>query len=794
MEKNENKEGKFEPGMMPGVLPGVIPVLSPKKPEPEETNSEEAEAEVGETEIEEAEPSVEETPVPEAEETTEETEPSTEETPVPEAEETAAEAETEAEEPEKEAAEANPQTEEPAQEPEEKGSEAPVPTAKKEKKQKPPKEHKSKTAAAMGKQRFEWWAYLPIIFAMGYVPLIVRAFKFPSPLLAEQIWFMAGGESVDFGLAYKSFFLIGCGAFAIFIFFASLYNMPFKKDRIYIPLAIYAGFVLLSGLISGSRIPAFTGSYNSFESVWVVLSYCALFLLAAHLISYDGMRAIKTILYGALPGVFIVLIIGLFQQFGMDLFRGPFGQSLIVGADLRESIGAISFNFPVGRIYTTLYNPDFVGVYYVIMAPIFGAMIFFCKKIWQKIVGGAGLALLLITIPGVDSATFEMALVFFIIVLPLVLCWRKIKSGIICTSIIAGIGVIALIVILNVPKLTEYFQYRLYFGMDFPDKIESIVTDQNGVEFKMTDGTVLHADLDPAVKEGIRSYVEETNRVQQEAYNQAVANAQANGGEIVMPEDLALPEAPTFTEPLVVFTNEKGESPVSKYSLDGTVHNYTLKGYKDFDGVTAQAETANGEALLAITTDEDDVWTFYYYPGDNSWYYYNPVGRLQPFPDKPVRSTLFPTRFFNARGGIWDHVVPKLGQYMLVGEGSGMFIMVYPQEDYLYDVYAYGDHLLDVKAHSTYMQQWSENGFIALVAYVVLLVWCLVRLFLLIKRGKLKDSTTQLSVGFFLAISAFGMSGLVNDSNLCSSPLFWMVLGMAVGMTKFVKQQEEAEK
>lgn len=783
MGKNENNEEmKFEPGMIPGVLPGVIPV--PAKKSETEADSEIMETE---TEVTEQEPEVE---APEAETEASGSEPAPEpkdsapapeiaapETPAPETPvpETAA--------PETAAPEA-----EPAPEP------APT-TPKKEKKPKEPKAPKASKAssAAMLKQRFEWWAYLPIIFAMGYVPLIVRAFKFSTPLLSEQIWFISG-DSVDFGLAYKSFFLIGCGAFAIFVFFASLYNMPFKKDRIYIPLAIYAGFVLLSGLISGSRIPAFVGSYNSFESVWVVLSYCALFLLAAHLISYDGMRAIKTILYGALPGVFIVLIIGLFQQFGLDLFRSAFGQSLIVGEDLREAIGEISFNFPLGRIYTTLYNPDFVGVYYVIMAPIFGAMIFFCKKIWQKIVGGAGLALLLITIPGVNSATFEMALLFFAIVLPLVLCWRKLKSGLICTGIIAGIGVIALIVILNVPKLTEYFQNTLYFGVNFPDKIENIVTDENGVEFTMTDGKILHADLDPAVSTAIKEYADQYNAIQQEAYNQAMANAQANGGEPVMPEDLALPQAPTFTDSLIVFTDENGNSPVSKYSLDETVHNYTLNGYKDFEGVTAQAETANGEVLLSITTDKDDVWTFYYYPGDHSWYYLNPVGNLQRFPDKPARSTLFPTRFFNARGGIWDHVVPKLGQYMFVGEGSGMFVMVYPQEDYLYDVYAYGDHLLDVKAHSTYMQQWSENGFIALVAYVLLLVWCLVRLFLLIRRGKLKDSTTQLSIGFFLSISAFGMSGLVNDSNLCSSPLFWMVLGMAVGMAKFVKQQEEAEK
>lgn len=682
-----------------------------------------------------------------------------------------------------------------AKPPEEKPKETEEKTEKtkktKEKKEKKSKAGKS-AAAAMGKQRFEWWAYLPIIFAMGYVPLIVRAFKFTTPMLSEQIWFISG-ESIDFGLAFKSFFLIGCGAFAIFVFFASLYNMPFKKDRIYIPLAVYAAFVLLSGLISKSRIPAFTGSYNSFESVWVVLSYCALFLLAAHLISYDGMRAIKTILYGALPGVFIVLIIGLFQQFGMDLFRGEFGQSLIVGEEVSKSIGEITFNFPIGRIYTTLYNPDFVGVYYVIMAPIFGAMIFFCKKIWQKIVGGAGLALLLITIPGVDSATFEMALILFAIVLPLVLSWRRLKSGLICTGIIVGIGVAGIIIVTTVPKLNDYFQNRLYFGVDFPEKIENIITDENGVEFTMTDGTVLKADLEPTVKEGIKSYVEQVNAIQQEAYNEAVANAEANGGQLVMPEGVEMPVAPTFEDSIIAFTNENGESPVSKYNKEETVHNYTLKGYKIFDGVSAQAESVNGEVLLSITTDEDDVWTFYYYPGDQSWYYYNPVGNVQRFPEKPARSTMFPTRFFNARGGIWDHVVPKLGQYMLVGEGSGMFVMVYPQEDYLYDVYAYGEHLLDVKAHSTYMQQWSENGFIALVAYVVLLVWALVRLFLLIRRGSLKDSTTQLSVGFFLSISAFGFSGLVNDSNLCSSPLFWMVLGMAVGMAKFVKQQKEEE-
>ena len=116
---------------------------------------------------------------------------------------------------------------------------------------------------------------IPLIFILVVIPLISKAYMY-DPKLSQYDWFPNATEMSDVFLYYKSvFFTITAVIMAILIL-----GKRFIEDRHAItamefyPLAAYAVLALLSTLFSKYRSFGFSGIYEQFESIWVLLGYC----------------------------------------------------------------------------------------------------------------------------------------------------------------------------------------------------------------------------------------------------------------------------------------------------------------------------------------------------------------------------------------------------------------------------------------------------------------------------------------------------------------------------------------
>ena len=112
------------------------------------------------------------------------------------------------------------------------------------------------------------------------------------------------------------------------------------------------------------------------------------------------------------------------------------------------------------------------------------------------------------------------------------------------------------------------------------------------------------------------------------------------------------------------------------------------------------------------------------------------------------------------------------------------------QEDYISQNYVYGANSYDVKAHSWYLQQWVETGLIGTLALLVFLFWYLVQSIRIYRRVDLHESISWVGFGLFAAVLVYMIAGIANDSNVCTAPVFWGMLGLGLAVNRMLVKKE----
>lgn len=81
--------------------------------------------------------------------------------------------------------------------------------------------------------------------------------------------------------------------------------------KIFIPLAVYAGMILLSILLSVNMGASFTGNFYQFQGVLVLLGYLVFCLYAYQVMEQE--KDYKTIWYGIVAVFIVMAVLGIFQ-------------------------------------------------------------------------------------------------------------------------------------------------------------------------------------------------------------------------------------------------------------------------------------------------------------------------------------------------------------------------------------------------------------------------------------------------------------------------------------------------
>ena len=222
----------------------------------------------------------------------------------------------------------------------------------------------------------------PLIL-IPFIPLIMYYHEYNNHL-SEFPW--SGSEtSADIFLYWKMvvFTTIGVVMACILIYKISSDKkfqkncLSVKTNTIWIPLLIYGILSILSTVFSEYSYFGYHGMTEQMESLWVLLSYCILAYYTYLFVQTE--QDVKTIIKWLLIGAGILCLIGMFQAFSLDFYRSSLGRSLYLPSELSKS-DSIQFTFPDGQVYTSLYNPNYVGVYASLFIPLLIILILFNKN------------------------------------------------------------------------------------------------------------------------------------------------------------------------------------------------------------------------------------------------------------------------------------------------------------------------------------------------------------------------------------------------------------------------------
>lgn len=584
--------------------------------------------------------------------------------------------------------------------------------------------------------------FIPIILLMGIIPLIVHTYSYNSNL-SQFNWFPSGADSqTDFFFGWKMITIIVVGIVMAGILFYQYFKKKqgLRFENAFYFLFFYAMFVAMSALFSSYKYWVVRGSYELFEPVWVVFVYILLCYYTYHFVQEE--QQVKFILCGAGIGMAVVTLIGVFQYFGMDFFKTGFGKHLITNPSWWDNLDSLSFNMLEGTSYTTLYNPNFLSFYFGMLISLLVCVFIAAKKAWQRVLIIVAEVLCLICLKGSRSDTGWMALVVGGVILALVLLSRKKKAFCVALAIML-IGGVAAVAVGSKTDVGIQIKNTIVgtFRIDDRYAVRDIDTG--------TDSVMLNV-------RGNKMYVSYTT----DESGVIVPNCTDENGQTL---ELAMTDA---DNQIYVINDER------------------------FAGGSIQPILLGDDNIPAISVTYDGIAWDFVETQEAGYCYLNKSGKLVKW-EKIKNANLFKEDAMSYRGHMWNVTIPLLGKHVLIGSGANTYMFEYPQDDYLGQAYIYGFNSYEVKAHCWYLQQWVESGLIGTLALLIFMAWYAVQSIRIYRRVDLHESLSWIGFGLFAAVLVYLIAGIANDSNVCTAPVFWGMLGLGMATNRMLVEKEK---
>lgn len=578
---------------------------------------------------------------------------------------------------------------------------------------------------------------LPLIFIMAVNPLVVRYYGYTS-MLGGLSWYTANDESNDFFNYYKSWFFVAAAAIMLILYLMEFLNKK-KENRpamimAFIPLGLYGLLALISTVCSRYRYFGLHGIDSQFESLFVLLGYCIAVAYAFHFVRTKN--DVQFIMKWFLVGIGIMCLIGITQFVGHDFFATDFGKKMVLPAEKWNSLDLLTFKVDAGRVYMTLFNPNYVGTYAVLTIPVLTVLSLFSKNKIHKIVFGLGSVGVLVCLLGSQSKNGLIALAVALIVMAA--AFRK-------TILKKWKGFLAVAVVFAIA----------FVGFN--------MANHNVLLTKIVNGLTIQKDRTIYPLENI------------EAKEDCVAISY-NGSRLDIKAFFDEDGRGTFE-----FTDENGKILESQIQEDAYHMKVLDERFAGFSIAVGRIDKYNG-----FVVNIDGVnWPFSNMTGYQGYYYYSPNGKFTKI--EQAEDTPFLRGYesvFSGRGYIWSRTLPLMGRHLLLGSGADTFTLVYPQRDYVM-AQRHGYHGIAVsKPHNMYMQIGVQTGMLSLLALLVVFGMYLVSCVRIYWNNKFEDYIPQVGAGICAAVVGYLISGIINDSSVTTAPVFWCLLGIGFAVNR----------
>ena len=584
----------------------------------------------------------------------------------------------------------------------------------------------------------------PLIL-IPFIPLIMYYHEYNNHL-SEFPW--SGSEtSADIFLYWKMvvFTTIGVVMACILIYKISSDKkfqkncLSVKTNTIWIPLLIYGILSILSTVFSEYSYFGYHGMTEQMESLWVLLSYCILAYYTYLFVQTE--QDVKTIIKWLLIGAGILCLIGMFQAFSLDFYRSSLGRSLYLPSELSKS-DSIQFTFPDGQVYTSLYNPNYVGVYASLFIPLLIILILFNKN---------------------RKSLF--AYIPLSITVIICLFGSKSKTGLIAI-------IVSLLFMLLLFRKTIFKYWKLFGG------ILAVLCVSFFAYNAITDNQLI-TSIQFAL--------------------QNVKNAEKPLNQIQTNDDNIMIE---YNHQKLYFSfNPNGENIASQLVLkdeNGKTISSTLKDdtvglqVTDERFATFSVSVMNSDNTLYFNINIDGQdWYFTNQLGDNTYYYLSNTGKTCKI--KNPETAVFDSEhesFATGRGYIWSRTIPLLKDTLILGTGADTFLLEFPNDDF---VGRYNNDCLTAlisKPHNMYLQIGVQTGVLSLIAFLAFYIMYFVSSIKLYFKHSFDTYLSQIGASILVGTLGYMVAGLANDSSITLAPVFWLLIGLGIAVNTMVKKEQ----
>ena len=580
--------------------------------------------------------------------------------------------------------------------------------------------------------------FLPLLLIAGFVPLIVYAKYVDLEGTTQALYWTGQRQYLDFFSYWKAQWVVILTTIAL-IFYVILYNqkkLPFKNlKQYYIPLAIYAIFVILSTIFAKDTQTALWGFVDMYQGMFVLLSYTLITFLTINFVNSE--RDVTLFVKAFTILMIIEGLIGITQYFGFDFFQTKIGNSLIVPGNLR--VENLSFSFGPKTIYGTLFNTNFVGSFATLMLPLSVAFLLGAKTKKQRIVSGIAVVLMIFTWIGCNSRAGYLG----VAVSAVFALWLFRKVIIKHWKISVSFIVALIVVFIGLNAVSDGAILNRLKTLNIKQQIESIkIANEGAVKFE--DITLGKNNFSIITnKETLSFKVEEDKLFFLDENNNELA---------ITTKDKQI----TINDSR--FANYRITIPENYPGVSVTAYSKAINFYIAKDGVKILGSGGR------LTEPKSSL-------------FFEPLKGLETLGSN--------------RGYEWGATIPMLKNYVFKGAGPDNFPIAFNQDDFIakLNLIDFDANIVIDKPHNMYLQIALNTGVISLLAFISICAIYIFSSLVLFSKLSFNSFREKIGAACFISIIGYLVAGLFNDSITSVAPLFWIILGTGISINTLLKVQ-----
>ncbi len=578
--------------------------------------------------------------------------------------------------------------------------------------------------------------FIPLLLIAGFVPLIVYAKYVDLAGTTQSLYWTGQQQYLDFFSYWKARWVMVLTAIAL-ITYIILYKqkkLPLKNlKQYYIPLGIYAIFVIISTIFAKDTQTALWGFVDMYQGMFVLLSYVLITFLTINFVNNE--RDVNLFVNAFLFLMIVEGVIGVGQYFGFDLFQTKIGKDLILPSNL--VVENMSFSFGPKTIYGTLFNTNFVGSFATLMLPISIALLLTSKTNKQKIISAIATVLMIFTWIGCNSRAGYLGVAVSAI-FALWLFRKNIKKYWKVLIIIVVIFLLAFL-ILNSASSGKIIDRLKVFNIK--EQIEKTKLDYNA-DFKFEELIL-----------GKESFTIKTTY--------EVLNFKIDDDRLYFLDE-------NYKELNITINNRRI-----------TINDPRYEGY----------EITISENYPGITVNRwDRILNFYF--TENSIKMIGSGGRIV----EPVVADVFEPligleKLASNRGYIWGRTIPLIKDFIFIGSGPDNYPLAFPQDDFLAKSSAYYDSNIVIdKPHNLYLQIVINTGLFSLISLLIVLVTYIIDSIRLYSKTEFDSLYKYIGSSCFISVIGYLAAAMFNDNVVSVTPVFCIIWAIGISVNYTLKR------